>query len=93
MTPVLNAATRRLFLTLEGWLVVAFNLAMVVVPIATSALPAGAAVKYAAIVNSATVLARQLAKGIATWQAPLLNPPPPAPPAPAPAQSVEGWPS
>jgi hypothetical protein len=73
MTPVVTASTRRLVLTLEGWLVVLFNLAMVIVPIASSALPAGTAVKYAAIVNTGTVLARQLAKGIATWQAPLLG--------------------
>lgn len=78
-TPTVNAATRRLILTLEGWLVVAFNLAMIVVPIVSSALPASTAVKYAAIVNTATVLARQLGKGIAAWQAPILRTPTPAP--------------
>jgi hypothetical protein len=75
--PRFTAAERRLILTLEGWIVVAFNLAMVIIPIVSSSLPAASAAKFAAIVDTGTVLARQLAKGIAAWQAPLMIPPPP----------------
>jgi hypothetical protein len=69
----------KLIRTLEGWLVVAFNLAMVVVPIVSSALPAATAAKLAAGVTAATVIARQLAKGIMGWQQPLMPPDPPPP--------------
>lgn len=52
--------------TTEFWLVVIFNAAMLIIPILTNALPATQAVKYAAIVNTATVIARSGLKAIAS---------------------------
>lgn len=51
--------------TLEGVLVLAFNIGMVVVPIVSNALSATQAVKYAAIVNIALVVCRTGLKAVA----------------------------
>ena len=42
----------------EGWLVFAFNLALLIVPIVTSSLSPATAVEWAAILNGVTVVAR-----------------------------------
>jgi hypothetical protein len=75
--PKFTTPQAKMIRTLEGVLVVAFNLAMIIVPIITGShvLPAATAVKYAAVVNTATVLARSLAKGLMAWQTPLLPAP------------------
>ena len=73
MVPKFTTLQTKLIRTTEGWLVVVFNQAMIVVPIATSALSATTAATLAAGTTTVTVLARQLAKGIAGWQAPLLS--------------------
>lgn len=72
MIPKFTTPQAKMIRTLEGLVVVAFNLAMVVIPIVTNALPAPTAVKYAAIVNTAAVTARSLAKGIMAWQSPMM---------------------
>ena len=71
--PKFSSSATKLIRTTEGWIVVAFNVAMLVVPIVTSTLSAGTAVKWAAIVDSATVLARQFAKGLTAIQTPLMD--------------------
>ena len=74
LIPKFTTPQAKMIRTLEGLLVVAFNLAMLITPIVTSShiLSAATAVKYAAIVNTATVVARSLAKGVMAWQAPLM---------------------
>lgn len=54
--------------TLEGVLVFAFNVALLVVPIATNALSPTQAVKYAAIINGILVVARTGLKIVAVTQ-------------------------
>lgn len=51
--------------TLEGWLVIAANGVLVIVPLAGS-LPWGTSVKYMAILNVGTVISRSVLKGIAS---------------------------
>jgi hypothetical protein len=53
----------------EGLLVVAFNIALLVVPIISSALTPAQAVKYAAVINGVAVLARTGLKMTALVQA------------------------
>lgn len=56
--------------TIEGVLVALFNLAMLIVPIVTNALPPATAAKYAMIANGILVVSRTALKMMATLGAP-----------------------
>ncbi len=72
--PRFSSVQTKFIRTTEFWLVAVFNLAMLIVPLATSpaVMSATSAAKYVAIVDAVAVGARQLAKGVAAWQSPLL---------------------
>ena len=72
MIPKFSSVQTKMIRTYEGILVIAFNGAMLIVPIVTNALPAATAVKYAAIVNTGAVIARQIAKAVGQTQAPFM---------------------
>jgi hypothetical protein len=55
----------KLIRTTEGFLIVASNAALVVVPIVTSAVPASLALKLGVILNGTTLVARQVLKAVA----------------------------
>lgn len=58
----------------EGILVFACNLALLIVPLATSALSANQALKYAVILNGATVVARSILKALSALKIPGADP-------------------
>lgn len=64
MIPKLSQPLTKSVRTLEGLLVLASNVALVVLPIVT-ALPVGQSVKYGTILNAAYAFARGLPKGLA----------------------------
>lgn len=65
MFPQFSAPLAKSFRTLEGALVLISNVALVIIPIVTSSLSAGQAVKYGVILNTGFAVARSVLKGIA----------------------------
>jgi hypothetical protein len=58
------------YTTLEGWIVIAANVALVATPIVTTALSATQAAKYGALINSIYILSRALVKAAGARQQP-----------------------
>lgn len=54
--------------TLEGWIVLGANAALIIVPIVTNSLSAAQAVKYGAILDSVAIGARTALKAVAQWK-------------------------
>lgn len=67
MIPKLSQPLTKAIRTLEGLLVVAANITLVVVPIVTTSLTAAQATKYGVILNVGFVFSRSLLKGIAVF--------------------------
>ena len=64
MVPKFTAASVKFIRTLEGILVVASNVALLVVPIVTNALTASQAARDAVILNTAAVVSRSVLKAV-----------------------------
>lgn len=67
MIPKTTTPLTKFIRTLEGWIVVVVNVALIAVPIITNSLSATAAVKYGTIFNAIVVASRSILKGVASF--------------------------